>query len=319
MQQKHGEEVENIVKQVYSDLKETTQDATKKSVTETATRTWEILAKGMRDIAGLAGDSFEDILNNHPQIREKLGGSVEQFKTVAKNAGGDEAKEEINDTMKQISDLVMSGGGAMSADGVSKIKNLIQEKSEKLKKMGEKAWSEGMEQAKPYLEKKPEVKKLVEGNEDVLKSGNVNETLKQISDAIYTGDIGKLNEYVQNAKEKAKNASKNSGMDGLFGGAAGGAAALKGTEYAKGFMPKDGPGAEVVLKIQELMKVAESRGGDAEKIMKSAWEDIKSVLEKRVGEMEKLKEEGKQEGKPKVDDEGESKGKGGMGGLFGKK
>ncbi len=41
---------------------------------------------------------------------------------------------------------------------------MINEKTEKVKKLGDQAWKKGLEQAKPYLDKNPQVKKMVEEN-----------------------------------------------------------------------------------------------------------------------------------------------------------
>ena len=91
-----------------------------------------------------------------------------------KDAGGlslaAEVKKEVDRTWGQISDIIKTG---VSAANIEKIKSLVQEKVEKVKELGDKAFEKGLEQAKPYLDKNPQVKKLIEENKDALKTGNV--------------------------------------------------------------------------------------------------------------------------------------------------
>jgi len=294
VQDNHGAEVEQVVERVYADLKSAVSNDNSQGVTETAETIWNVLQNGMNDIAGLAGDSVQDIISNHPQIKEKIGGSLEQFQGMAKNYGGEDVKKEVKETMQQVKDILASAGTAgLGMETIDKIKKLVQEKSDKVKHLGQKAWEEGYKKAMPYLEKKPEIKKIVEENIDAFKDGNVAEALSKISDVIYSGNAEDLKAYVQSTKEKAKNAA--SGKDGL-------ASEMmdKGMKYAQGMMPATGLGAEVLPKLQELMRVAESKGEDAEKILKATWEEIVQVLQKKQKEVEKLAEEAKKEGKEKA-------------------
>ena len=72
---------------------------------------------------------------------------------------GPEAKKEIDDTWKQVNDIIKAG---LSGDNVDRVRKLIQEKSEKVKKMGEEAFNRGFEQIKPMLDQNPQVKQFVE-------------------------------------------------------------------------------------------------------------------------------------------------------------
>lgn len=264
VQEKHGKEVENIVQDAYKNLKE----ATKSGVSvETAAKSWEIVQNALEKLGQLAADSASEILDNHPQIKEKVGGNLDQLKKLADN-GGEEAKKELDETYQQIKDLVKGGVGVGS---VEKVKKLIQEKTEKIQKLGDEAWKKGLEQAKPYLDKNPKVKQIVEENADSLKQGNFGELFDKVKKAASSGNIDELQEYAKSAGEKAKKSSVGQGI----------------SQYAK-LIPG---GDEILPKLQKLQDVAQKRGGDAEKILKGAYKDIQEVLQKRIGEVEKLADE----------------------------
>jgi hypothetical protein len=65
--------------------------------------------------------------------------------------------------------------GGIGIGTVEKIMQVVQEKYEKVKQMGDEVWKKGMEQAKPYLNKNPQIKEMIEKNQDALKSGNISE------------------------------------------------------------------------------------------------------------------------------------------------
>ncbi|ESZ99609.1 hypothetical protein SBOR_0020 [Sclerotinia borealis F-4128] len=267
VQEKHGKEVDDIVNKTYADLK----DISKKGGVDmqTAVQGYNILTKALNDIAELGKDSLGDIMENHPQIKEKLGGNLDQLKSMAENYGP-EAKKELDDTYKKVSEILAGGLGVGSIDQVRK---LIQEKSDKVKKLGEQAWNKGLEEWKPYLEKNPQVKEIVEKNADALKSGNVKEIFDQVRQAIDSGNTDNLQKYIKEAGEKAK--SKGSGL----GGYAQQAAQMAGI-----------PGADKMWeRLQRLQEVARENGGEVEGLLKSAFEEISGVVEKKVKEAEKLK------------------------------
>jgi hypothetical protein len=240
---------------------------------ETATKSWEIVESTLSKLGELAADSASEILDNHPQIKEKVGGNLDMLKSMAEN-GGEEAKKELEKTYSQIKEVVQGG---VWVGTVEKIRKLIEEKTEKVKALGDQAWKKGMEQAKPYLEKNPKVKEIVEENADALKQGNFSELFENVKEAVSSGDTEKLQEYVKSAGEKAKNSGVGQSI----------------MQYAKMI-----PGGEQILpKLQQLQEVAKKRSGEGEKILKGAYEDIQEVLQKRIGEAEKLGEKAKKDAK----------------------
>lgn len=246
----------------------------KKGLTlETAQGTWDVLEKALADLADLARDSIGDILENHPEIKEKVGGNWEQFKKLAESKGP-EAKKELDQTYNQIKDVIAGGVGIES---INKIRKLVQEKTEKLQKLGEEAWKKGLEEAQPLLEKNPKLKEFVNNNADVLKKGNATEIFEKVKNAASSGSTDDLQEYVKNAAEAAKSSGFGKSIE----------------QYAK-YIPG---GSEILPKLSKLQEVAKTRGDEAEKIMKGAYKDIADVLQKRTEEAEKLAEKAGQDAK----------------------
>jgi len=275
IQSKHGKEVDEIVNKAYKELKDVSNGGVNM---QTASKSWEIIEEAMTELGKLGVDSASEILDSHPQLKEKVGGNLDQLKSMADSYGPD-AKKELDATYQQIKDVLKSG---VSFDTVDKIKKVIEEKTEKVKGMGDEAWKKGLEQAKPYLDKNPEVKKVVEENKESLRKGNVSEVLKKISEALYSNNPESLKQYIKQAGEKAK---QSTGFDFDISGNL--------EQYAK-MIPG---GQEILPKLQKLQEVAKSRGDEAEKILKGAYQDVQEVLQKRTAEVEKLAEQASKEAK----------------------
>lgn len=135
---KHGKEVDNIIEEAYAELKGISQEGM--SVT-TATKAWDILQKHLKRIGDLAGDAAGDIINNHPALKEKVGGNLDQLKQMGEKYGP-EAKKQVDETWDQIRDVLKSG---MSTSTIPKIQSLVQEKVQKMQELGGKVWDQGME------------------------------------------------------------------------------------------------------------------------------------------------------------------------------
>lgn len=264
IQQKHGAEVNNIISEMYKEVK----DTTKKGGLDVATayRVWEIMGEKLKQITSLAGDAAEDILDNHPYIKSQVGGSFKQLRQLGDQVGP-QAKEEINKTYQQVQDVLKEG---FSGSTIPKIRQLIDEKSQKLRELGNQAWSKGMEQAKPYFDKNPKLKELVEQNADALKSGNYSELWDKVKSAASSGSTSDLESYVKQAKDKAQQGSSAMGFDlGKY------AAMVPG-------------GAEISKHWESLVQVGEKHGDEAKSLMESTVKEIKEVLQKKADEAKKL-------------------------------
>ncbi|KAL8799226.1 MAG: hypothetical protein Q9182_006060, partial [Xanthomendoza sp. 2 TL-2023] len=263
---KHRQEVDNIVAEAYTELKENV--ASEGMSIAAAQKAWDVLQKYMKRVGDLAGDASEDILNNHPALNEKVGGNIKQLKQMGENFGP-EAKKEIDATWNQVGDIIKGGIGAST---IPQLQSLVQEKTQKVREMGNKLWDQGMDKAKPYLDKSPEVKKLIEENKDKLKQGNATELVEKIKDSVQSGSTDDLKKYVQNTVDKTKKSASGGGGGG-------------GLEQYLEMIPG---GQEIVPQLTKMYQIAQEHGDDAEKIAKETIREIEDVLKRRVGEAQDL-------------------------------
>ncbi|KAJ5482629.1 hypothetical protein N7475_001441 [Penicillium sp. IBT 31633x] len=266
----HGKEFDQIISEAYKEL----QDLTKSEGVNTtsASKALSILQKHTKHLFDLAGDAAENVLDNHPQLKEKIGGSYDQLKQMG-DAYGPQAKEEVNKTWKQISDIVQRGASVESAE---EIKKLIQEKSQKLQKFGDEAWQKGLEESQQYLDKSPKLKQLVEDNADSLKKGNFKDLWGLVKESASSGKTEEVEKYVKDKVDQAKNTD--------FGG----------LDKWLNMVPG---GSNVIPQLQALQTIAQKKGNEAEGVLKETVEELQDVLKKRKEQVEKLAEEGKKESK----------------------
>ena len=270
---KHGKEVDNIIKEAYGELKDVSQEGM--SVTA-ATKAWDILQKHLKRIGDLAGDAASDIINNHPALKEKVGGNLDQLKQMGEKYGP-EAKKQVDETWDQIREVIKSG---VSASTIPKVQSLVQEKMQKIQELGGKVWDQGMEKAKPYLDKSPEVKKLVEENKEKLKKqGNMQELYEKVKDAVQSGSTDSLKQYVQDTVNEV---GQGGGGDG------------EGLEKYLNMVPG---GADIVPKLTQLQEIAQEHGEEAEAIAKATFKEIQEVLQRKIGEAEELAQKAKKNAK----------------------
>lgn len=189
IRKKHGGEVDEAVSQTYGELREASKNGMSM---QTAGDVYSILSTLAERLLELGKDSAEEVLENHPQLKEKLGGSADQLKQLGERIGP-QAKKEIDETWKQVNELVQGG---LNAGTLMKAQSLLQEKTQKLREMSQQAFDQGWEQVKPMLEKNPQVKEFVESNMDALKQGNVSETVSKVKDAVQSGNMQDLQQYV---------------------------------------------------------------------------------------------------------------------------
>lgn len=279
VREKHGDEVDSIIREAYDEMRDVLSHGDLSIVT--AQRTWEVLSKHLSKIADLSGDAAQQIMDNHPQLKEKVGGNWDKLKEYG-DKYGPEAKKEVDRTWKQVSDVVKTG---VSPSNIEKIRSIVQEKIDKLKQLGDQAWEKGMEQAKPYLEKNPKVKELVDQNADALKSGNVAQLFDRVKSAVEKGDTSDLESYIKSATDKAKDA----GFD------------LSSVEQYLGKIPG---GDQILPRLNQLQEAAQKHGDEAQKIFKDAVKEIGDVLKKRGDEAKNLADKAKKDAGKAKDGEG---------------
>lgn len=270
---KHGKEVDAIVAEAYNELKENV--GSEGMSVASAQKAWEVLQKHMKRLGNLAGDATEDILNNHPALKEKVGGNIDQLKQMS-DRYGPEAKKQIDETYNQIGDVIRNG---FSASTIPQIQSLVQDKVQKVRELGNKLWDQGMEKAKPFLDKSPEAKKLVEENKEQLKQGNAQELYEKIKESVQSGNTDSLKEYVRNTASKVRKSTSSGGGGGL-----------------EQYLSKIPGGGEIVPQLTKMYQIAQEHGEEAEKIAKETVKEIEDVLKRKVGEAQDLAQKAKEKG-----------------------
>jgi hypothetical protein len=270
---KHREEVDGIVKKAYDELKEL---GNKPFNAGSIASAWDILQKHLGRISELAKDAGGDILNNHPQLKDSFGGEFSRLKEMADNHGP-EAKKQVDETWNKIRDALKGG---FSFDTVNRVRNIVEETTEKVQHIGEEAWKKGMEQAKPYLDKNPKIKELVEQNKSKLIQGNAMELVQKIKDAASSGKTQDLENYVQKSVKKAGSSiSGGSSLEKYFN-----------------MLPS---GGSIWSSVSLLQEGAQKHGKEAENLLKEAMDDVQQVLSKKADEAKKLAEKVKQDASSK--------------------
>ena len=281
IREKHGDEVDKIVKEAYEDLKDV---ANKDLSVATANEAWQVLQKHLKRITNLASDSAHEILDNHPQLQSKIGGNVSQLRSYGETLGP-EANQVVQDTWTQMRDIVASSG--ISAASIQKLQQLIQEKTEQVKKLGNKAWDKGMQDAKPYLEKSPKLKELLESNKKDLLSSNLSELWSKVKKASETGNTDDLEKFVKQSADTAKEQSDSAGGD-ISSSMSSMASSSTVEKFLNQVLPGNG-GSQLMPKFQQIQEMLEKTDTkEMEKLAKDTVAEIKGVLEKKVNEGKKL-------------------------------
>lgn len=270
----HKDEADAILKDAYNRFKAVSKGGL---TLDTARNGLEVLADVGKKLAELSADALGDIIDEHPEVKEKFGGSIDQLKQLG-DQYGPEAKKQVDETWKQVADVVKGG---FSVEAVKKAKDLIQEKTEQVKKLGDEAWSKGLEQAKPVLDKNPKVKELIENNKDALKQGNAKELFDRARDAASSGNLNDLEGYVNQVVDKAK--SKGSQ-----------AASGSGLEQYLNQIPN---ASEILPKLQQLKEVSEKHTDESKKLVEETVQELKKVLESKSEDAKKILEKAKDESK----------------------
>ncbi|KAL3956104.1 hypothetical protein ACCO45_008950 [Purpureocillium lilacinum] len=298
VRENHKEEADKAVNDAYKQF----QELSKAGLSlETASRAYDVLAELTRKIADLSGDALSDILDNHPQVKKKLGGTVDQLKDMS-GSYGPEAKKQVDETWRQLKDVF---AGGFTAANIDKARQLAEDKVKQLRQLGDEAWKKGLEEAKPYLDKSPQVKELVEKNADALRQGNARElfdkaraaaeaaTAKGSSDS--QAKFDELKKYVDDAVEKGKKKGKDAAQDwGLDGG----------------WLEVIPQGSEILPKLRELGQVADKHMEEGEKLLRETVDELKQVLEKKSKRAQEIVQEAEKETKSEAKSEAKSEGKG---------
>jgi hypothetical protein len=274
VRENHRDEADQLVNDAYKQFQKLSKSGLSM---ETASKAAEVLADLSKKVASLGGEAVGDVADNHPKFKQKYQKGIDQLKQMGEQYGPD-AKKQIEETVQQVQEL-MKGG--LNASNLDKAQKMVQDKVEQLKKLGDEAWKKGLEQAKPYLDKSPKLKELVEKNADQLKQGNSQELFKKLKDAAQSGNTGGFEDYVSQTLKKAK--SKGSELSESFG-----------FDQALEVIPNNG---EFLTKFKQFVEVAGKHTDESEQLLRETVQDIQHVFEEKFQRAQEIMQEARKEAK----------------------
>jgi ElaB/YqjD/DUF883 family membrane-anchored ribosome-binding protein len=163
----HGDELDAILSDAYGDLKDVLDKGGLDK--QTAMAVADIAKRLARDLKDLSMDAGEKLLEENPKLKAAMECPVQQLKELGRSYGP-EAQKIVDETYKQVKEIVNKG---LSPEALDEASKLVEEKSAQIKEMGrkavEKAFEEGSQEVKRYLDRAPQVKKLLEENMEAIK------------------------------------------------------------------------------------------------------------------------------------------------------
>ncbi|KAH7100201.1 hypothetical protein BKA62DRAFT_707096 [Auriculariales sp. MPI-PUGE-AT-0066] len=281
----HGDKATDIVTKAYNEARDVVSKGQLDA--DTATKLASVLSKRFRELQELGVKAGEDVLDAHPEVKEKLGGGYDQLKKLA-NEKGPEAKKAFEEVQSQVKDILKNGP---TPENLDKIRKLLQEKTQQLRNTLEpaarEAWDGAVKTAKPYLDKVPEVGDLVNSNVAALapNSKDVFDRVKRLAEAKGDEREKLLKEFKSYVADKANQASDSMPLswDKFF-------------DYVRSV-----PGGSMVLEkvpnAKALEQLSKERGEDAAKLAKETWDEVLEVLSKKADKAKKLAEGTKEDAK----------------------
>lgn len=286
IRESHGDEVDKIVSETYREF----QDIARTGLSlESASKAYDALANLAKKVASLSGSAADQILERHPQLNDKVGESIRQLKQLGAQYGPD-AKKLVDETWSQVNGVLASGFSVESAD---KVRKIVEERTQQVRKVGDELWEKSLEQAKPYLDKSPRLKELVTGNSDLLKQGNVAGLFKQIKSLGEGGDMSKLEDYVKQAVDKAKAARSKAGSkasQATSGGSFGALGQFLGSA-------SDDAGRKLQDNIGVLSEVVSKHSDEGKQLLDETKEDLRKLLAEKAKKAQKIADSAKRDAK----------------------
>ncbi|KAJ3009241.1 hypothetical protein HKX48_008080 [Thoreauomyces humboldtii] len=292
--EQHGEEVEELVNKLYADL----QKLSKKGFNEdTLKQAAELVQKRLKEAQQLAmnigGDATDKILEANPELKKAVASGLDELKGMVDVP---EVEKILNDTYDELKKLASKGLSPETAVAAGLlVKRQVAQAKEVAGKAGDAAWEKASELAKPYLEKMPEVEKLLDGKLGDLKKiakENGGPELEKIIDDMYAqlkkvADKGINKDSIAEAKKIVE--TKVAEALKIAGPAAAKASDFawdKAAEVAKPYLKKM-PEVQELLdgKLGDLKKIAKENGGpEIEKIVTDLYAGLKKIADKGINE-----------------------------------
>ncbi|KAK9713038.1 hypothetical protein K7432_006740 [Basidiobolus ranarum] len=289
LEDNHGPEIKKLWDETTQEVSKITangwdEESTKK-VTELIKQKTTHLQELVKDIAEDVSDEF---LNAFPQVKDAVGGSLEELKSLS-GKGGEDAQKIVSKTYSQIKKTLDEG---MNENTVSEITELIKDNMEDAKKLvgkaGDIAWDKSILLAGPFLDKMPDVKKKIEQATDVF-SEAAKEHGPQVKDMAedLMSQLKKISEKginedtIKEAKTLVE--EKLSELKDLKG-KVGEQAWNKAQELADPVLQKAPELKKIVDEgVKEMKTLAEKKGPEASKIISDTYTEIKKIADKGVG------------------------------------
>ncbi|KAI0690907.1 hypothetical protein BC835DRAFT_1417494 [Cytidiella melzeri] len=289
----HGEELNKILQGAYDEIREVLKDVKDQESIDAAKagKLMNILGKRVSELNELGkkagNDAVAKLEDKYPMVAQMIGSSYSELKGLAQR-GGPEAKKFVDDSIAQIQDTLQNSKNPQ--DAWAKARDLVQEKSQKLKGM---VWDKAAEEAKENTEL---TKLLKENREKFLSQGmsiaSLRDVLQRVKAAGAEGalDQGKLAELKDFVQKKAQETTSN------------------GWEPLQEWFQSVRNGSDETLKnmnipdvdIQSLVELSKNKSGDAKQLAEETYRDIMQVLQEKAGKAKKMAEEGKGEVKSKT-------------------
>lgn len=322
----HGEEVDKILRQGYDEIWEILKDEKSGADVQTGMKVMEILRRSsgqLEEVGKRVGqDVFHKLGEQYPELKEKLGGGYEELKRAAEK-NGPEAKRIFDETTSQVracaictashapahvqrayTQITQIFSSGFSLDKLNEAQQLIQSKASEVSKAtsgaSQEAWNKALKEASPYLDKLPDIRKLLEDNASAFiaaglsKGGAAQEVLGRLKDAAQgDGAMNKEKELKDFVQRKVEEVGQR-GEGGLEGG-----------WHALHGWIRSMPGGEEALKkvpdvdVGVLAQIAQNRGDEAKKLMGETYEDVLKVLNEKAEKAKKIAGKAKEESKDK--------------------
>lgn len=280
IRESHGKEVDGIVSETYQEFQEIARGGLS---LESATKAYDALGKLAKKIAHLSGSASDTILERHPQLNDKLGQPIRQLQRMGAQYGP-EAKRLADETWKQVNDVLSSG---FSAEGAEKVRKIVEERTQQIRKAGDAFWDKSLEQARPYLDKSPRLKELVTDNKDLLKNGDVSGLFKKLKSLGDGADADQVEEYVKETLDKAK----EKGAQATGGSTSTGLAAL--SQFFEGSSSVDDAGRKLQDHVSVLSKAINEHGEDGKALLEETKDELRKLLGEKAKRAQQILDEAK--------------------------
>ncbi|KAI0675032.1 hypothetical protein C8Q78DRAFT_1010127 [Trametes maxima] len=299
----HGDEVNKVVSDGYEEVRVIVQDAGSGLDIATAMKIFDVLRKRstqVQEIGEKAGkNAFSALSEKYPQVADNLGGGYGELKKLAKEKGP-EAKRLYDETSQEIQEIFSKG---FSQEGIDRARKLIQSKVAEVRKIAQSSsqdvWTQAFKEAGPYLDKLPEIKKLLTENQDkliaagatVLSGGNssLQEIFKRVKEAA-EGNAAKDKEKLKELREFVQKKVDEAEQQGS-------AQLERGWESLQEWIRAMPGGEEALSRVPDVkvfVKVSQERREDAKKLAQETYEAVLEVLEEKGKKAKQLSEEVKE-------------------------